>query len=100
VVACVAAGYQRGGRNVRAQRHGNPAQPSPSSDYSDVESIKDRHRRRPFHSRSDIPHSSDAAEPHAVPKSRLDDRVNYQQPTSTTRHAAPHRFQMVTFGMV
>jgi hypothetical protein len=25
--------------------------------------------------RSDIPHSSDAAEPHAVPKSRLDDRV-------------------------
>jgi hypothetical protein len=35
-----------------------------------------------------------------VPKSRLDDRVNYQQQMSTARHAAPHRFQMVTFEMV
>jgi hypothetical protein len=97
---CVAAGWQRGGRNVRAQCHSDPAQPGPSSNYSDVESIKDRHRRRPLHSHSDIPYLSDAAEPHAVPKSRLDDGVNYQQLTSTTRHAAPHRFQMVTFGMV
>jgi hypothetical protein len=48
----------------------------------------------------DIPHSSDAAELHAVPKSRLGDRDNYQQPTSPTLHTAPHRFQMVTFGMV
>jgi len=43
---------------------------------------------------------SGTAELHAVPKSLLDDRVNYQQLTSSTRHAAPHRFQMVTFGMV
>jgi hypothetical protein len=35
-----------------------------------------------------------------TPKSRLDDRVNYQQRTSHTRPAAPRRFQMVTFGMV
>ncbi len=44
--AFVAAGWQRGGRNVRAQCHSDPAQPSPSSNYSDVESIKDRHRHR------------------------------------------------------
>jgi hypothetical protein len=99
-VAAVAAGYQRGGRNVRAQSYGDPAQPSRGSNYSDVEPIKDRHRRRLLHSRSGIPHSSGAVEPHAVPKSRLDDRVNYQKQTSTTRHAAPCRFQMVTFGMV
>jgi hypothetical protein len=80
--AFVAAGWQRRGRNVRAQCHSDPAQPSPSSNYSDVESIKDRHRHRLLHSRSGIPHSFDAAEPHAVPKSRLDDHVNYQQPTS------------------
>ena len=98
--ASVAAGYQRGGRNVRAQSYSDPAQPSRGSNYSDVESIEDRHRRRLLHSRSDIPHSSGAVEPHAVPKSRLDDRVNYQKQTSTTRHAAPRRYQMVMFGMV
>jgi hypothetical protein len=49
---------------------------------------------------SNIPHSMDAAEPHAVQKSRLNDRVNCLQPTSVARHAAPHRFQMVTYGMV
>jgi hypothetical protein len=53
-----------------------------------------------LHLRSDIPHSSDAAEPHAVQKSRLNDHVDYQQPTSAARHAAPDRFQMVTFGRV
>jgi hypothetical protein len=35
-----------------------------------------------------------------VPKSWLDDRVDCRQQTSTTRHAAPRRFQMVTFGMI
>ena len=44
--AFVAAGYQRGGRNVRAQRQCDPTQPSPSSSNPDVESIKDRHRPR------------------------------------------------------
>ena len=34
--ACVAAGYHRGGRNVRAQRYSDPAQPSPDRNYSDV----------------------------------------------------------------
>jgi hypothetical protein len=54
--ACVAAaGWQRDGRNVRAQRHCDPAQPSPSSNYPDVESIQDRHRRRTLRLRSDIP---------------------------------------------
>jgi hypothetical protein len=81
-VAVVAAGCHRRGHNVWAQCHSDPAQPSPSSNYSDVESIKDRHRHRLLHSSSGIPHSIDAAEPHAVPKSRLDDHVNYQQPTS------------------
>ena len=53
--ACVAAtGWQRDGRNVRAQRRCDPAQPSPSSKYSDVESIKDRHRGRTLHLCSDI----------------------------------------------
>ncbi len=89
--AFVAAGYQRRGRNVWAQCQSDPAQPSPSSNYSDVESIKDRHRHRLLHSRSDISHSSDAAEPHAVPKSRLDDRANYQQPNAahSPRRTAP-----------
>ncbi|PXX09649.1 hypothetical protein C8E89_1052 [Mycolicibacterium moriokaense] len=98
--AFVAAGWQRRGRSVRAQCHCDPAQSSPSSNYSDVESIKDRHRHRLLHSRPDIPHSSNAAEPQVVPKSRLDDCVNYRQPNRPTHHAAPHRFQMVTFGMV
>jgi hypothetical protein len=68
--AFVAAGCQRRGHNVWAQCNSDPAQPRPSSKYSDVESIKDRHRHRLLHSRPDIPHSSDPAEPHAVPKSR------------------------------
>jgi hypothetical protein len=67
--AVVAAGCQRRGHNVRAQCNSDPAQPSPSSNYSDVESIKDRHRHRLLHPHSDIPHPSSAAEPHAVPKS-------------------------------
>jgi hypothetical protein len=64
--AFVAAGWHRGGRSARAQCHSDPAQPSPSSNYSDVESIKDRHRHRLLRSRPEIPHSSDAAEPHVV----------------------------------
>ena len=56
VEACivVAAGYQRGGRNLRAQRHCDTAQSSAGSNCCDVESIKDRHRRRTLHLRSDI----------------------------------------------
>jgi hypothetical protein len=96
----VAAGYQGGGGNVWAQRHGDSAQPSPNSDHPDADSIKDRHRRRLLHSCSDIPSPTDAAEPHGIPKSRLDDCVNYREPTETTRRAAPRRFQMVTFGLV
>jgi hypothetical protein len=69
--AFVAAGYQRGGRSMRAQRHCDPAQPSPDSNNSDGELIKDRHRRRLLHSRSGVSPSSDAAEPHAVPQSRV-----------------------------
>jgi hypothetical protein len=37
---------------------------------------------------------------HSVPKSRVDDRVNYQKSRSTAHHAAPSRFQMVTFGQI
>jgi hypothetical protein len=33
-----------------------------------------------------------------VPKSRLDGCVNYQRQTAPAHHAAPCRFQMVTFG--
>jgi hypothetical protein len=44
--ACVATGYQRGGRNVSAQRCSDRAQASSDRNYPDVESIKDRHRRR------------------------------------------------------
>jgi hypothetical protein len=33
-----------------------------------------------------------------VPKSRVDGCVNYQEQTSPAHHAAPCRFQMVTFG--
>src|SRR5262249_52281721 len=43
--ARIAAGFQRGGRRVRAQRQGGPAQPSDGT-YFDVEPIEDRHRRR------------------------------------------------------
>jgi hypothetical protein len=89
--AFVAAGWQRGGPNVRAQCHSDPAQPSPSSNYSDVESIKDRHRHQLLTFTFRIPHSIDAAKPHAVPKPRFYDHVNYQQPTSpnSQRHAPP-----------
>jgi len=53
--ACVvAAGYQRGGRRLRAQRQSDAAQSSACRNYGDVESIKDRHRRRTLHLRSDI----------------------------------------------
>jgi hypothetical protein len=44
--ARVATGYQRGGRNVSAQRCSDRAQASSDRNYPDVESIKDRHRRR------------------------------------------------------
>jgi hypothetical protein len=56
--ACVifAAGYQRGGRHVRAQRHRGTAQSSASSKYCDGDSIKDRHRHRTLRSRSAIRH--------------------------------------------
>jgi hypothetical protein len=44
--------------------------------------------------------ASDAAAPHAVRKPRLNGRVNYLQPISAARHAAPQCFQMVMFGTV
>jgi hypothetical protein len=43
-----------------------------------------------------FPQSIGAAEPHAVPKSCLDDRANCQQPMWNTSRADPRRFQMVT----
>ena len=46
--AFVAAGQERNGRRSRAEGHGEPAQPSRSNNYLDVDSIKDHHRRRPF----------------------------------------------------
>ena len=88
--AFVASGFQRRGRNVWAQCQSDPAQPSPSSNYSDVESIKDRHRHRLLHSRSDIPHSVDAAEPHAIPKSRVR-RPRQLSAANVDQLATPHR---------
>ena len=53
--AVVSAGLPWGGRNVWTQRQGDPTQPDPRSNYSDVESIKDRHGRRILQSRRYIP---------------------------------------------
>ena len=98
-VAFVAAGYQRRGRNVWAQCHSDPAQPSPSSNYSDVESIKDRHRHRLLHSRKDIPHPSDAQNRMSYRSRGWTTSSIISSQSSSTRHAAPHRFQTVTFGI-
>jgi len=85
------------GVGFRAQAQGDPEQACAGNNYSDAQSIKDRHRRRLLRSWSDIP--SGATGKLAAPLSRFDDRVNYQQPNVDPHHAAPQCVQTETLLM-
>jgi hypothetical protein len=102
--ASVATGYQRGGRNVRAQRCSDRAQASSDSNYSDVESIKDRHRRR-LHSFA-LRHSAFKWCSRTACRPEVAARRPRQLSEATVDHAPrrttpfPNGDVVVTFGMV